>query len=67
MKDFKVVEYENKKGVAYFMLELYVLNESTGENLKVASLYVNDTLKTLLSLLDAQNDNFRELNKTIAK
>jgi hypothetical protein len=58
--ELKVVELENKKGVAYSTLEIYVLNQKTGENLKVASLYLQDTLKTLLLLLDEQN-------KTIAK
>jgi hypothetical protein len=58
--ELKVVELENKKGVPYSTLEIYVLNEKTGENLKVASLYLQDTLKTLLTLLDEQN-------KSIAK
>jgi hypothetical protein len=49
--ELKVVTFFNKKDQPYKMLEIYIPNPDTGELLKVHSVYMNDTLKTIFELL----------------
>jgi hypothetical protein len=45
-------ELTNKSGKPYKMLDIYVKNPQTGDFLMIYSLYMHDTLITILSILN---------------